>query len=116
MGSGFRIARISGIDVRVDWSWLFILLLVTWSLSALFGQAHTGWAAGMRWGLALGAALLFFASVLAHELAHSFVAKARGIPVRNITLFLFGGVSNIQRDPSSAGVEFVMAAVGPLTL
>ncbi|MFN2132212.1 MAG: site-2 protease family protein [Anaerolineae bacterium] len=115
MGSGFRIARISGIDVRVDWSWLFILLLVTWSLSALFGQAHTGWAAGMRWGLALGAALLFFASVLAHELAHSFVAKARGIPVRNITLFLFGGVSNIQRDPSSAGVEFVMAAVGPLT-
>jgi Zn-dependent protease/predicted transcriptional regulator len=115
MGSGVRIARISGIDVRVDWSWIFILLLVTWSLSILFGQAHAAWGTGMRWGLALGAALLFFASVLAHELAHSFVAKARGIPVRNITLFLFGGVSNIQHDPSSAGVEFVMAVVGPLT-
>jgi Zn-dependent protease len=115
VGSGFRIARISGIDIRVDWSWLFILLLVTWSLSILFGQAHAAWGAGMRWGLALAASLLFFASVLAHELAHSFVAKARGIPVRNITLFLFGGVSNIQHDPSSAGAEFVMAVVGPVT-
>jgi Zn-dependent protease len=115
MRSGFRVARISGIDIRVDWSWLFILLLVTWSLSTAFGQAHSGWGTGVRWGLALFAALLFFASVLAHELAHSLVAKARGVPVRNITLFLFGGVSNIQHDPDSAGVEFVMAVVGPLT-
>jgi Zn-dependent protease len=115
MRSGFGIGRIFGINIRVDWSWLFILALVTWNLSVIFGQTHPQWGAGQRWVIGLGVALLFFASVLAHELAHSLVARAQGIPVRNITLFLFGGVSNIQQDPSSPGAEFLMAFVGPLT-
>jgi Zn-dependent protease/predicted transcriptional regulator len=115
MRSGFRIGRIFGIDIRVDWSWLFIFVLVTWNLSTLFSQSHAGWTPTLVWGLSLFAALLFFASVLGHELAHSLVAKAQGVPVRNITLFMFGGVSNIQRDPESAWGEFWMALVGPLT-
>ncbi|MCL7453214.1 MAG: site-2 protease family protein [Anaerolineae bacterium] len=115
MGSGFRIGRLFGININIDWSWLLILVLVTWNLSAVFGQTHGDWGAALSWGVAFIAALLFFASVLAHELAHSLVARARGMPVRNITLFLFGGVSNIEREPPSAGGEFLMAIVGPLT-
>lgn len=115
MRSGFRLARLFGIQIRIDWSWLLILLLVTWSLGSSFTQAHSNWAFVTVWGEALLAALLFFASVLLHELAHSVVARARGIPVRNITLFLFGGVSSIQHDPESPGAEFLMAIVGPLT-
>jgi Zn-dependent protease/CBS domain-containing protein len=115
MRSGFRIGRIFGIDIRVDWSWLLIFALVTWNLSNLFSQSHSGWTPTLVWGLSILAALLFFASVLGHELAHSLVAKSQGVPVRNITLFMFGGVSNIQRDPESAGGEFWMALVGPLT-
>jgi Zn-dependent protease/predicted transcriptional regulator len=115
MRSGFSIGRIFGINIRIDWSWLFIFFLVTWNLGTVFGQAHPGWGPTLTWGMAIVAAFLFFASVLAHELAHSLVARARGIPVRSITLFLFGGVSDIQREPDSPGAEFVMAIVGPLT-
>ncbi|NLD74884.1 MAG: CBS domain-containing protein [Chloroflexi bacterium] len=114
-GGGFRIGRILGINVHVDWSWLFIFALVTWNLSTAFGQFHPAWSLGLRWGIALVASLLFFASVLAHELAHSLTARAQGTPVRRITLFLFGGVSNIQREPESPGQEFTMAILGPVT-
>ncbi len=115
MRNGFKIGRILGINIYVDWSWLFIFFLVTGNLGmALFPQLHPDWGPALTWGTAILASLLFFASVLAHELAHSVVAKSRGIPVRNITLFLFGGVSNIQREPPSPGAEFIMAIVGPL--
>jgi Zn-dependent protease/predicted transcriptional regulator len=115
MRKGFRIGRFFGIEVRVDWSLLLIFLLITWNLGSVFSELHANWNAGLRWALAVVAALLFFCSVLAHEMAHSLVARARGIPIRNITLFLFGGVSNIERDPDSPQAEFVIAIVGPLT-
>ncbi len=116
MRSGFRVGRIFGINVYVDWSWIFIFLLVTWNLAGgFFPDLHPGWSRTLNWGMGLLASLLFFASVLAHELAHSLVAVARGLPVRRITLFLFGGVSNIEREPPSPGTEFLMAIVGPLT-
>jgi Zn-dependent protease/CBS domain-containing protein len=115
MRSGFRIGRIFGINIRVDWSWLFIFFLITWNLATAFGDLHPNWEAGLQWGMGVVAALLFFASVLAHELAHSLVAKARGTSVRSITLFLFGGVSNIEREPDSPQGEFVMAILGPIT-
>ena len=115
MRSGLNIGQIFGIKIRIDWSWLLIFFLITWNLSTAFTELHPGWGFGTRWGIAVLAALLFFASVLAHELAHSLVARARGIPVRDITLFLFGGVSSIQREPESPGAEFLMAVLGPLT-
>lgn len=115
MRGGLRVAHIFGINIRIDWSWLLIFVLITWNLSAVFANIHSDWGAWLTWGMALVAAILFFGSVLLHELAHSLVAKARGIPVRSIRLFLFGGVSNIEREPPSPGAEFVMALVGPLT-
>lgn len=115
MTKGFKIGRILGIEIRLDWSWLLIFILVTWNLGITFGDYHADWSLVLQWGLALLAALLFFSSVLAHEMAHSVVAQSRGIPVRSIKLHLFGGVSNIQRDPDSPGSEFWMAIVGPVT-
>jgi Zn-dependent protease len=113
--SGFRIGRVFGIDINVDWSWLLILFLVTWNLSSVFGRLHADWGDALRWGTAFGAALLFFASVLAHEMAHSLVARTQGMTVSDITLFLFGGVSNIQRHPPTPLAEFLIAVVGPIT-
>jgi len=111
----FRLGRIFGINVHVNWSWLIIFGLVAWSLSLTFGQIHHEWPVNLRWGMAMLAAILFFISVLAHELAHSLVAMARGVPVSNITLFMFGGVSNMLQEPSSPAEEFVITIVGPLT-
>ena len=111
---GFRIGKFFGINIHIDWSWLLIFGLVSWSLASTFGQMHTEWTTFTQWGIALSAALLFFVSVLAHELAHSLVARARGVPVRNITLFMFGGVSNIQKEPTSPLSELLITVVGPL--
>ena len=115
MNSGFRLGKILGINIHIDWSWLLIFALVSWSLATSFSAAHPDWSITLRWGLAVVAALLFFTSILLHELAHSLVARYRGIPVRRITLFIFGGVSNIQKEPDSPFSEFLITIVGPLT-
>jgi len=115
MNKGLRIFSIFGIDIRIDWSWLLILLLVTWNLTTAFSQFHPDWSLLFTILIAVMAALLFFASVLLHELAHSLVAKSRGISVNNITLYLFGGAANIKEEPKSPGSEFLMAVLGPLT-
>jgi Zn-dependent protease len=111
----FRIGKLFGIDIRVDWSWVFIFLLMTWNLTAVFSQWHVDWPPAEQIGVAVIASLLFFGCVLAHELAHSLVAMRFGLRVRSITLFLFGGVSNIEHEPPSAKAEFSTAIVGPLT-
>lgn len=115
MRDGIRIGRLFGIDIIVDYSWVFLFVLMSWNLTAAFGEWHPGWTLLGCLALAIVAALCFFASILAHELAHSRVAKAFGIPVLDIRLFLFGGVSNIEREPPSAKAELWMAIVGPLT-
>jgi Zn-dependent protease len=114
MGRGLRLGRIFGIDVRVDTSWIFVFLLMTWNLSSLFGRWHPDWSPIGCLALAAVASILFFASVLVHELAHSLVAKGHGVNVHDITLFLFGGVSNLEREPPSPRAEFLTAVVGPI--
>jgi Zn-dependent protease len=114
MRNAIRIGRLFGIELRVDTSWLLIFTLVIWSLTSLFGGWHPDWSVATRVLVAVLAALAFFASVLFHEMAHSLVARAYDIPVRDITLHMFGGVSNIEREPPTARSEFFMAVVGPI--
>ena len=115
MQNGFGMGKIFGINIKIDWSWLLIFALITWSLATSLGSIHPDWTVLMDWILALSASVLFFGSILAHELAHALVARKMGTPVRNITLFLFGGVSNIQKEPDSPFSEFLITIVGPFT-
>ena len=112
----FKLFNVAGIEVGIHVSWLAIFALLTFSLATgYFPQAIDGIDTVMAWGLAAVAALLFFASVLIHELAHSFVARARGLEARSITLFIFGGVSNLGGEAKQPSVEFLVAIVGPLS-
>ncbi len=116
MASSFKIGRVFGVDIGVHWSWIFIFLVVTYSFATgVFDQFYPQWSETQKWiggGLVAG---VFFLSVLAHELSHAVVSNRSGLPVRNITLFIFGGVSNLTREPDSAALEFRIAIVGPLT-
>ena len=110
------IARIWGIPISVHVSWLLVFALVASSLAAgYFPERQPGWGAATRWVLGVLTSLAFFASVLVHELGHSRVALRYGIPIRGITLFVFGGVAQIGREPDSPGAEFRIAMAGPLT-
>jgi Zn-dependent protease len=115
MNKGIKLVKLFGITIKLDWSWLLILVLTIWNLTTTFNQLHQDWELSFTVMIATAAALLFFLSVLLHELAHSLVARAQGIPVNSITLFLFGGVSNIREEPKSPGSEFLMAILGPVT-
>ena len=116
MENNLRLGRIFGIEIAINWSLIFVFLLIAWSLAlGVFAPMHPTWDPVFIWGIAIIGTILFFASLLAHELAHSLVAKAYGIPVRSITLWLFGGVSSIMKEPPSPKAEFLMAIVGPLT-
>ena len=113
---GFHLMRIAGIDITVDWSLMIIFVLITTALaSGLFPQWHPQWSATTAWLTALVAALLFFASVLAHELSHSLVGRLNGIEIKRITLFVFGGMAQIEHEPGRWPAELWMAIVGPLT-
>ena len=113
--SGIHLFDIAGIQIRIDYSWFIIFLLVVWSLSAgYFPARYPGETASSYWLAGLVATLLFFASVLIHELAHALVAIRAGIEIPEITLFLFGGVSRLSEDPKDPRTELKVAAVGPL--
>jgi Zn-dependent protease/CBS domain-containing protein len=114
MRGALRIGRLFGIDILIDWSWGLIFLLMSWNLTAVFLRWHPTWPLGASFVLAVVAAAIFFASVLAHELAHALVAGSFGVRVREIRLFLFGGVASLDREPPSAMAEFWTAIVGPI--
>jgi Zn-dependent protease/CBS domain-containing protein len=114
-GTSWRVARIAGTDVRVDSSWVVIALLITYSMYLRFSFLYKNLSTGAAVGIAILAAVLFFGSVLIHELAHALVSRARGIQVQDITLFLFGGATRARVESRGPGAEFLIAAVGPLT-
>jgi Zn-dependent protease len=107
MGRAFNIGRLFGIQVRLHYTWFIIFTMVTILL------VYPDWSQWLSWVMGIATSLLFFASVLAHELAHSLVGRANGIPIRSITLFIFGGVAHMTREATRAGAELKMAAAGP---
>jgi Zn-dependent protease/CBS domain-containing protein len=121
-GTRWRLFRLLGIPVSVDLSWLLILAILTLSFAEGFPAIlHDYFPADARrlapadyWIMGLFTALAFFACIVLHEFGHALVARSRGMPINGITLFLFGGVSELGDEPQSAGTEFLMAVAGPL--
>jgi Zn-dependent protease len=113
-GKRITLFRLFGFAVRADASWFIIVALVTWTLaSGVFPYKYPGLSAGDYWIMGLAGALVLFASVIVHELFHSLVAQRCGLRMKGITLFVFGGVAEMDEEPPSAKAEFLMAIAGP---
>jgi Zn-dependent protease len=109
------IGRIFGIQIDLDYSWFLIAGLLAWILAAsYFPSQFRGWSPSQYWVMGIATSILLFASVLIHELGHSVVAIHYGLSVKRITLFIFGGVSEITTEPPNAAAEFWIAIIGPL--
>jgi Zn-dependent protease len=116
MQGSFRLFRIAGVDIEIHWSWLLVFVILTWTLAAgLFDEEFTDWTQTERWVAASATSIVFFGSILAHELSHSVVANRLGIPVRRITLFVFGGVSHLEDESRTPREEFLIAIAGPVS-
>ncbi|MHC4789075.1 MAG: M50 family metallopeptidase, partial [Planctomycetota bacterium] len=117
LGKERTLFRLFGLPIKAKLSWLFLVALVVWTLAQRYFPQELGeglaWYA--YWGLGVVGAAGLFASLIAHELCHSIVARSTGMRVSGITLFLFGGVSQLEEEPPTAGTEFLMAVVGPLS-
>ena len=115
-GKRMKLFKLLGFEVKIDASWLVIAVLVTWSLAAgLFPYLYPGMSRETYWTMGVLGALGLFASIVAHEFCHSLVARKVGIPMKGITLFIFGGVAEMGDEPPTARAEFMMAIVGPLS-
>ena len=116
MTGGMRIARIAGIDISVHASWLVVFFLITYSVGLSLQANYPLWRQpALYWGLAAAISVLFFGSVLAHELSHALVARRFGLRVTSITLFIFGGAANLEDEPSRPRDEALVAAAGPVS-
>src|SRR5687767_1288158 len=110
-----RVARVFGIPIYVHFSWVIVFALIAWTLATdYFPDRYPELAVTSYWARGLAASLLFFASVLLHELGHSLVAIRSGIAIESITLFIFGGVARLSSEPRDGGTEFRIAAAGPI--
>ena len=116
MPNTVKLGELLGIPILVHYTWLFAFVLITWSLATgFFPLMFQGWDALVYWIVGAFATIGLFVSVLLHELSHSVVAMARGLGVRSITLFIFGGVSTIAEEAAEPKDEFLVSVVGPLT-
>ncbi len=114
-GKGFRLFTLFGFEVRADYSWIIIAFLVTWSLAAgLFPSYYPGLPTGTYWIMGVIGALGLFGAIVFHELSHSLVARRFGLPMRGITLFVFGGIAHMEEEPDNPRTELLMAIAGPL--
>ncbi|RJQ54970.1 MAG: CBS domain-containing protein [Actinobacteria bacterium] len=115
-GGGIRLGKILGIEIRLHFSWVIIFFLVGYSLSFFYyPTTYPRLSRSTHLGMGLVTTFFFFASILVHELSHSIVARRNGLPIRFITLFIFGGVSSISKEPDDANTEIKMAFAGPAT-
>lgn len=107
------IFRLLGFNVKIDFSWIFIAILVTWSLTMAFSQYYPEMPLSQHLLMGIGGALGLFISIILHELSHAIVARKYGLPISDITLFIFGGVAEMKEEPNDPKVEFWMALAGP---
>lgn len=114
MRAQIQLGRVFGIRIGLHYSWIIIAILIVFSLSEQFAVVHRNWSRGAIWATAIVTAILFFVSILLHELGHSLVAQSRGIHVSSIVLFALGGVSQMEHESPDARSEFWMALAGPL--
>jgi len=114
MKSHIKLGRILGIEVGLHVSWFIIALLITLSLAGEFHAVNPDWPEIVIWVSAVATGLLFFVTIILHELSHAVVAKARNLPVRSITLFALGGVAQIEREAGESSTEFLMGIAGPI--
>ena len=115
-GKRLRLFKLLGFEVRIDWSWIIIAVLIAWSLSTgLFPFHYKNLSTQTYWLMGIAGAAGLFLSIIAHEFCHSLVARKYGLPMKGITLFIFGGVAEMGDEVPSPKAEFMMAAVGPLS-
>src|SRR6266487_3362419 len=115
MKAQIKLGRIFGVEIGLHYSWFIIALLIALSLAGQFHALNPNWGEAIIWTTAIATSLLFFVAIIAHELSHAAVAKARHLPVRAITLFALGGVAQIEKEANDAGTEFLMGIAGPIT-
>ncbi len=114
MKAQIKLARVFGVELGLNYSWFIIAALIAFSLAAHFHEVNPGWGDAVIWAAAIVTAVLFFACLFAHELSHAAVAKMRGLPIHRITLFLLGGMAQIEKEATDPGTEFWMGIAGPI--
>jgi Zn-dependent protease len=114
MKAHIKLGRILGVEVGLHLSWFIIAFLITMSLASQFQIVNPAWSEGVVWATAITTGLLFFVTIILHELSHAMVARARNLPVKSITLFALGGVAQIEKEAGEPSTEFFMGLAGPL--